>query len=72
MWAMGCTLAEMALGHHLFAGDNTNEVLVEIFKTLGTPPFQTLGKMNPSFSNFRFPGVRPHPWNKVFRPNTPI
>ena len=28
--------------------------------------------MNPSFSNFRFPGVRPHPWNKVFRPNTPI
>ena len=27
--------------------------------------------MNAEYSDFRFPHVKSHPWNKVFRPKTP-
>lgn len=27
--------------------------------------------MNPSYGEFRFPHVKPHPWNKIFRSDTP-
>jgi glycogen synthase kinase 3 beta len=27
--------------------------------------------MNPNYQEFKFPQIRPHPWNKVFRPRTP-
>ena len=27
--------------------------------------------MNENFADFRFPFVKPYPWNKIFRPKTP-
>ena len=27
--------------------------------------------MNPNYSEFKFPQIRAHPWNKVFRSRTP-
>ena len=27
--------------------------------------------MNPNYTDFRFPQIRAHPWNSVFRPTTP-
>jgi len=27
--------------------------------------------MNPNYSEFKFPQIKPHPWNKVFRSRTP-
>lgn len=27
--------------------------------------------MNPNYQEFKFPQIRAHPWNKVFRPRTP-
>ena len=26
--------------------------------------------MNPNYTEFKFPQIKPHPWNKVFRPRT--
>ena len=45
--------------------------LVEIIKVLGTPTREQIRQMNPNYQEFKFPQIRAHPWNKVFRPRTP-
>jgi serine/threonine protein kinase len=45
-------------------------MLIEIFKILGTPSKTQLGKMNPDFTAFKFPQVRPTPWTYVFHNKT--
>jgi serine/threonine protein kinase len=44
---------------------------VEIIKVLGTPTREQIRQMNPNYQEFKFPQIRAHPWNKVFRPRTP-
>ena len=45
--------------------------LVEIIKILGTPSKEEILAMNPDYNEYRFPQIRPLPWDKVFRHRTP-
>ena len=45
--------------------------MVEIIKVLGTPTRDQIHSMNPNYSEFKFPQIKAHPWNKVFRSRTP-
>ena len=44
--------------------------LVEIIKVLGTPTREQIHSMNPNYSEFKFPQIKAHPWNRVFRSRT--
>jgi len=39
--------------------------LVEIIKVLGTPTREQIREMNPNYTEFKFPQIKPHPWTKV-------
>jgi serine/threonine protein kinase len=41
--------------------------LVEIIKVLGTPTRDQIRTMNPNYMEHKFPQIKPHPFNKVFR-----
>lgn len=71
VWSAGCVLAELLLGQPIFPGDSGVDQLVEIIKVLGTPTRDQIQRMNPNYTEFRFPQIRAHPWNRVFRPRTP-
>lgn len=71
VWSAGCVLAELLLGQPIFPGDSGVDQLVEIIKVLGTPSRDQIHEMNRNYTEFKFPQIRPHPWNKVFRPKTP-
>jgi glycogen synthase kinase 3 beta len=70
IWSMGCVMAEMILGQPLFPGESGVDQLVEIIKVLGTPSREQLMAMNPNYTEFKFPQIKPHPWPKVFRTRT--
>merc|ERR1712139_333706 len=70
VWSMGCVAAEMLLGQPLFPGESGVDQLVEIIKVLGTPTREQLMAMNPNYTEFKFPQIKPHPWHKVFRSRT--
>ena len=70
IWSAGCVLAELLLGQPIFPGDSGVDQLVEIIKILGTPSKEEIMEMNPNYTEFKFPQIKPHPWNKVFRPRT--
>ena len=65
IWSMGCVVAETILGQPLFPGESGVDQLVEIIKVLGTPTREQLHTMNPNYTEFRFPQIKAHPWNKV-------
>lgn len=71
VWSAGCVLAELLLGQPIFPGDSGVDQLVEIIKVLGTPSRDQIHEMNPNYTEFKFPQIKAHPWNKVFRPRTP-
>ncbi|KAL3321302.1 Glycogen synthase kinase-3 beta [Cichlidogyrus casuarinus] len=71
IWSAGCVLAELLLGSPLFPGDSGVDQLVEIIKVLGTPTKSQILEMNPEYKEFKFPQIRPHPWQQVFRPKMP-
>ncbi|KAH7651770.1 Non-specific serine/threonine protein kinase protein [Dioscorea alata] len=64
IWSAGCVLAELLLGQPLFPGENSVDQLVEIIKVLGTPTREEIRCMNPSYTDFRFPQIKAHPWHK--------
>lgn len=64
-------MAELMLGHPLFPGDSAIDQLVEIIKVLGTPSKEQLLAMNPSYTEHRFPQIKPNPFSKIFRSHTP-
>jgi len=70
IWSMGCVMAELLLGHPLFPGESGVDQLVEIIKVLGTPTREQVKAMNQNYTDYKFPQIKPHPWEKVFRPNT--
>ena len=66
VWSVGCVAAELLLGHALFPGDSGVDQLVEIIKVLGTPSREEIHAMNPNYTEFKFPSIKPTPWSKVF------
>lgn len=70
VWSTGCVMAELMIGHPLFPGESGVDQLVEIIKVLGTPSKEEIQAMNPNYTEFKFPQIKPHPWTKVFRSRT--
>lgn len=70
IWSTGCVMAELLLGSPLFPGDSGVDQLVEIIKILGTPTREQINSMNPHYTEFKFPQIKPHSWSKVFSKNT--
>merc|ERR1719162_1825743 len=71
VWSVGCVIAELLLGQPIFPGESGVDQLVEIIKVLGTPTRDQIHEMNPNYTDFKFPQIRAHPWEKVFRSHTP-
>jgi len=67
VWSAGCVLAELLLGQPIFPGDSGVDQLVEIIKVLGTPTRDQIREMNKNYTEFKFPQIKAHPWQKVFR-----
>ena len=59
------------LGQPIFPGESGVDQHVEIIKILGTPQREEILAMNPDYTEYRFPQIRPLPWEKVFRHRTP-
>ena len=72
VWSAGCILAEFLLGGPLFKGESGIDQLVEIIKILGTPTKEQVFKMNPQYTDFKFPQIKQTPWEMIFKPRTPI
>jgi len=70
IWSTACVTSELILGQPIFPGESGVDQLVEIIKVLGTPTREELMAMNPNYTEFKFPQIKPHPWNKVFRSRT--
>lgn len=68
VWSAGCVLAELLLGQPIFPGDSGVDQLVEIIKVLGTPTREQIREMNPNYTEFKFPQIKSHPWQKVTGP----
>jgi glycogen synthase kinase 3 beta len=71
VWSVGCVIAELMLGQPIFPGESGVDQLVEIIKILGTPSKEQIQAMNPDYKEYKFPMIRPLPWEKVFRHRTP-
>ncbi|KAH9685022.1 Shaggy-related protein kinase kappa [Citrus sinensis] len=71
IWSTGCVMAELLLGQPLFPGESGVDQLVEIIKVLGTPTREEIKCMNPNYTEFKFPQIKPHPWHKVFQKRLP-
>lgn len=71
IWSLGCVCAELLLGQPLFPGESGVDQLVEIIKVLGTPQREEIEAMNPNYTEFQFPQIKAHSWNKIFRSRTP-
>ncbi|KAK1374218.1 Non-specific serine/threonine protein kinase [Heracleum sosnowskyi] len=71
IWSTGCVMAELLLGQPLFPGESGVDQLVEIIKVLGTPTREEIKCMNPNYTEFKFPQIKPHPWHKVFQKHLP-
>jgi len=71
IWSVGCVMAELLLGQPLFPGESGVDQLVEIIKVLGTPTREEIQAMNPTYTEYKFPQIKGHPWSKVFRSRTP-
>lgn len=66
VWSLGCVFAELLIGDPLFPGTNSVEQIIAIIKILGTPSKEEVVAMNRKKSNFVFPDIKPHPWQKIF------
>lgn len=62
-------LAELLLGQPIFPGDSGVDQLVEVIKVLGTPTREQIREMNPNYTEFKFPQIKSHPWQKVSSPH---
>ncbi|GLE10108.1 hypothetical protein PINS_up022103 [Pythium insidiosum] len=63
--------APSCFGQPLFPGESGVDQLVEIIKVLGTPQREEIEAMNPNYTEFQFPQIKAHSWNKIFRSRTP-
>ena len=67
LWSGGCVIAELVLKQPIFAGDSSLEQIVEIIKVLGTPNKNQIIAMNPEYTEYKFPIIKPESWEKVFK-----
>ena len=51
----------------IFAGESSLEQIVEIIKVLGTPNKNQIISMNPEYTQYKFPIIKPESWDKVFK-----
>jgi serine/threonine protein kinase len=65
VWSAGCVMAELLLGQPLFPGESGVDQLVEIIKVLGTPTKEEIQSMNSTYTEYKFPPIKGHPWSKV-------
>lgn len=65
-WSLGCVIGELFLGTPLFQGGSGVDQLVEIIKVLGAPTRADILAMNPNYTQFSFPKVKPMLWKEVF------
>jgi glycogen synthase kinase 3 beta len=63
-------MAELMLGQPIFPGESGVDQLVEIIKVLGTPTQEQISSMNPNYTEYKFPQIKPSAWSKVFRSKT--
>ena len=70
VWSTGCVMAELMLGQPIFPGESGVDQLVEIIKVLGTPTQEQIRSMNPNYTEYKFPQIKPSAWSKVFRSKT--
>jgi len=66
IWSLGCVIGELFLGTPLFQGGSGVDQLVEIIKVLGAPSRKDILAMNPNYTQFSFPQVKPMQWKEVF------
>jgi len=66
IWSLGCVISEMFLGTPLFQGGSGVDQLIEIIKVLGAPSPTDILAMNPSYTQFDLPHVKPIPWKDIF------
>ncbi|KAG2396389.1 Shaggy-related protein [Vigna angularis] len=52
---------------------STGCVMAELLlgQVLGTPTREEIKCMNPNYTEFKFPQIKPHPWHKVFQKRLP-
>lgn len=67
VWLAGCVMAELVFGLPLFPGDSGVDQLVEIIKILGTPLREQIKNMNPNYTEYKFPQIKPIPLLRVFK-----
>ncbi|GBL48076.1 glycogen synthase kinase 3 [Candidozyma auris] len=70
VWSAGCVMAELIFGQPLFPGESGVDQLVEIIKILGTPTREQIKNMNPNYTEYKFPSIKPVPLSKIFRKNS--
>ena len=58
-WSGGCVIAELVLQQPIFAGESSFEQIVEIIKVLGSPNKNKIIEMNPEYTEYRFPIIKP-------------
>eukprot|EP00923_Selenidium_pygospionis_P019724 GHVN01034384.1.p1 GENE.GHVN01034384.1~~GHVN01034384.1.p1 ORF type:complete len:428 (+),score=32.73 GHVN01034384.1:619-1902(+) len=66
IWSMGCVVAELLLGKPIFAGETSVDQLVKIIQILGTPSRKQMQALNPHYTDFKFPDIKPKEWTRVF------
>lgn len=71
VWSAGCVMAELILGQPLFPGESGVDQLVEIIKILGTPSRDQIKCMNPNYTEYKFPQIKPIPLSKIFKKISP-
>lgn len=67
VWSAGCVMAELIVGQPLFPGESGVDQLVEIIKILGTPTREKIKSMNPNYTEYKFPQIKPIPLLKIFK-----
>lgn len=67
VWSAGCVMAELIFGQPLFPGESGVDQLVEIIKILGTPLRDQIKNMNPNYTEYKFPQIKPIPLLKIFK-----
>ena len=71
VWSNGCVIGEMVLGQPMFPGESGVDQLVEIIKILGTPTREQILAMNPNYTEFKFPQIKPHTCARLFKNKAP-
>ncbi|CUV05403.1 hypothetical protein [Cryptosporidium parvum Iowa II] len=71
LWSIGCVFGELILGKPLFSGETSIDQLVRIIQIMGTPTKEQMIRMNPHYTEVRFPTLKAKDWRKILPEGTP-